>query len=145
VNGESFYLLGFSAGDFRARTYGLHFAVSRELLGPYRPYVTPDGRDFADLGREIRDRYKLSWGPGRPALFQDPDGHAWLLFHATDPAVLGDFRNVYLAPVDVVLGQGGSPVLTLHDYNPGGAAAMTLERLAGDNFSVTSRKSASSR
>lgn len=125
VQGEVFYLLGFSAGDFRSTTYGIHFAVSRHLLGPYRPYLTADRGDFLDLGKNIRERYGLSWGPGRPALFQDPAGEYWILFHATQPSVLGDFRNVYLAPIEMRLGRDGWPVLTLLDNNPQGAAPMT--------------------
>jgi hypothetical protein len=124
VGGESFYLLGFSAGDFRSGTYGLHFAVSRHLLGPYHPYLTADGRDFLDLGHAIRTRYGLSWGPGRPALFADPTGGYWLLFHATQPRVLQDFRNLYLAPVDLRMEADGWPSMTVLDNNPGGAPPM---------------------
>lgn len=138
MQGEFFYLIGFSAGDFRSSTYGIHFAVSRCLLGPYHSYLTADKGDFLDLGSNIREHYGLSWGPGRPALFHDPAGEFWLLFHATEPSVLGDFRNVYLAPVEIRLGSDGWPILTVLDNNPEGAAPMTTLDSGPVNESPTS-------
>jgi hypothetical protein len=124
---QVFYLLGFSAGDFPTDRYGIHLAWSRHVLGPYLPLLesSPHGLDMADLGREIRQRYGLSWGPARPSFFADPSGAWWLLFHAVRKELrpdtdysnwpqrpLGHFhRNIYLAPVRIALGESGHPTV----------------------------------
>jgi hypothetical protein len=105
--GETFYLLGFGAA------FGslLHFAWSRHLTGPYLPLLqaSAHGLDLLDVGAALRQRYGLTHGPSRPAAFQDPAGHWWVLFHADRP------RATYLVPMRLGLDDAGLPELTLLD------------------------------
>lgn len=131
IEGETYYLLGFSSGDFATDRYGCHLAWSRQPLGPYFPLLqaTAHGIDLLDLGAGIRVRHGLSWGPARPCLFTDPAGHWWMLFHAVSKSLLPEndyahwpqrrldafHRNLYLAPLRLGRNEAGLPEIQVLD------------------------------
>jgi hypothetical protein len=89
LGGQDFYLVGYSSGDFCTDGYGMNFAWSRKIDGPYRPFLTDDGKDLRDFGRDLKAKYGLSW-LGRPTIFRTPDGRHELMFHAVRKAILPD-------------------------------------------------------
>jgi hypothetical protein len=119
------YVVGYSSGPWNSDTYTMNFAASPKIDGPYRPQLTPDGRDLEDVGLPLKERYGMTWGPGRPALFNDPDGNLWMLFHAKDPQTPCGFRNIYLAPAGIQIGSDALPRIHLGAYSsPFGAGAL---------------------
>jgi hypothetical protein len=117
LGGRTFYVVGFSSGSYASAGYTMNFAASERIDAPYQPQLTPDGYDLEDAGLPFKWRYGMTWGPGRPALFYDPDGNLWLLFHAKEPQTPCGFRNVYLAPAEVELGGDGMPKIHIADGN----------------------------
>jgi hypothetical protein len=120
--------MGFSSGDFPTSQYGINLAYSVDPGGPYCPVLTEDGKDLADFGSGIRERYGLSWGPGRPDFFKDSAGRWWIAFHAVDTAEVPDqdysvwpvdlnrfHRNIYLAPIQISLDRDGTPRIAIMD------------------------------
>lgn len=126
IKGQRFFIVAFSSGDFPTDSYHLNYAWSRDMMGPYTPALTKDGKDLLDLGKEIKAEYGLSW-MGRPSFFRLPSGDYQVLFHAVrkdirpdndytkwPPDLLGFYRSLFKATVDVSLDANGAPVLTLN-------------------------------
>ncbi len=127
INGEKFFLVGFSSGDFPSDQYTLNFLWSRNLMGPYHPILNSDRTDLLDYGIKIKNRYNLSW-LGRPSLFKNPDGNYEILFHAVRKDVipendysrwpaqykLWDFhRSIFKANVSLNLNEQREPIIIL--------------------------------
>lgn len=106
------YLMAFSAGEYHSNHYGIHFAWSKNITGPYAPFLTSSKKDLKDFGMNLRKKLSLIWGPGRPALFQ-VDGQWWMLFHGinkNDPnQVDHDLRGIYLTPIEISEKQNERP------------------------------------
>ncbi|HXE62003.1 MAG TPA: hypothetical protein VN519_00595 [Bryobacteraceae bacterium] len=107
------YVVGYSSGPWNSASYTMNFAASTNIDGPYRPQLTADGSDLEDVGLPLKERYGMTWGPGRPALFYDPDGGLWMLFHAKDAQTPCGFRNIYLAPAEIEMGPDALPRIHL--------------------------------
>lgn len=129
IRGKSFFIVGFSSGDFCTDRYTINYAWSTDVMGPYHAALTENGSDLRDLGREIKTKYGLSW-MGRPAIYRAPNGTYEILFHAVDKKILPDndyskwptgnpyelwhfFRSVFKARLDAKLGESGEPVLAI--------------------------------
>jgi hypothetical protein len=123
IQGEDFYMLSFSSGDFPTDRYSMNMAYSRTIEGPYTPLVNADGKDLTDFGLDLKQRLGLSWGPARAVIFADPTGGWWTMFHAVQKHLLPDrdysnwpreplrhfHRSLFLAPVRFELGADGMP------------------------------------
>ena len=120
VGAKNFYLVAFSSSQWSSDHYGINLLWSEKIDGPYHPYLTDNNSDLKDFGTEIRAHYGLTYGPGRPNFFQDPDGRWWLLFHAaTKPepnSVAPTYRNFFLAPARIRnLNPDGSPMVEINE------------------------------
>jgi hypothetical protein len=126
IKGKKFFLIGFSSGDFPTDHYTINFLWSRELLGPYEPLLSKDGKDLEDFGAGIKKEHGLSW-VGRPALFRNPEGRYELLFHGVFKSSIPDndytkwpkaplqsfVRAIFKAPVSLGVGRDGKPLLKI--------------------------------
>lgn len=126
IRGKRFFIVAFSSGDFPTDSYHMNYAWSRNVMGPYTPALTKDGTDLVDLGEEIKAEYGLSW-MGRPSIFRLPSGDFQILFHAVRKDIrpendysrwptnlLGFYRSLFKASLDVSLDAKGAPVLKLN-------------------------------
>jgi hypothetical protein len=106
--GNKEYFLGTnSAGEYtsggvpdgkKETQYGSYLWVrSKEEgpIGPYRPILTSDGKDFHDMTKELTQMYGMSWGIGRGQAFKDDvfnvvyeNGRYWLKAHGVDVDLL---------------------------------------------------------
>lgn len=126
IQGQRFYIIAFSSGDFPTDSYTLNYAWSRNVTGPYQTVMNRDGTDFLDLGLEIKAKYNLSW-VGRPSFFRTPSGNYEMLFHGVSKNILPDndytkwpkkyelwqfFRSLFKANLQVLLNADGSPSIT---------------------------------
>ncbi len=96
------YFISFSAGDYTSDDYGIHLMASKNLLGPYEPYLTPDKKDLKDFAGDIEKQLPLTWGGARAAFFEANNKH-WALFHGIkdDGSSAEGLRNVWLSPVTI--------------------------------------------
>lgn len=96
------YFISFSAGDYTSDDYGIHLMASKNLLGPYEPYLTPDKKDLKDFAVDIEKKLPLTWGGARAAFFEARGKH-WALFHGIkdDGSSAEGLRNVWLSPVTI--------------------------------------------
>ncbi len=96
------YFISFSAGDYTSDDYGIHLMASKNLLGPYEPYLTPDKKDLKDFAETIEQKLPLTWGGARAAFFEN-DGKHWALFHGIkdDGSSAEGLRNIWLSPVTI--------------------------------------------
>jgi beta-xylosidase len=74
------YVLLYSANAYDSDRYAVGYATSETLTGPYAD--APENPILASGGGAA--------GPGGQAVAIDDDGDAWLLYHAWDPARVGD-------------------------------------------------------
>lgn len=96
------YFISFSAGDYTSDDYGIHLLASKNILGPYEPYLTKDKKDLVDFAATIEKKLPLTWGGARASFFE-AEGKHWALFHGireTGEEVNG-LRNVWLSPVSI--------------------------------------------
>ena len=119
IKNKDFIVVGYSSSGWQTPKYSLNFAAveSKKIGSAYHPQLTADKSDLLDVGLQIKKRYGMTWGPGRPALFQDPGKNWWVLFHARYEGMPKDYRNIYLAPVEMKLGSDGYPKVSLLDGN----------------------------
>lgn len=125
IQGQKFFLIGFSTGDFPTDSYHINFLWSRTMMGPYTPFLTADQSDLMDFGSDLKKRYRLSW-LGRPALFQTPTGEYEMLFHGVRIDILPNndyahwpskynlwdfFRCIFKSKVELSLDTAGNPVM----------------------------------
>jgi hypothetical protein len=102
-SGKKYYLGTFSASEYTAGAkpetgeklwrYGSYLsfrAASDGPLGKYVPVtrITSKGLDLADVLEDFTELYALSWGAGRPQIYQDDDGRWWADVHAVDTDLL---------------------------------------------------------
>lgn len=94
------YFISFSAGDYGSDDYGIHLMASKNLLGPYEPYLTPEKTDLVDFASHIEEKLPLTWGGARAAFFEVAGKH-WALFHGIKdvPESPEGLRNVWLSRV----------------------------------------------
>lgn len=133
IGGKKVYIIGFSSGDFPTDAYSINYMWSRDLFGPYLPALTADGRDLLDLGKDLKERYGLSW-VGRPSLYRTPGGYE-MFFHGVMKNILPDndykhwpsryqlwefYRSLFKVRVKFSLGPDGAPVIDLDipSYHP---------------------------
>lgn len=127
IKGESFYLVGFSSGDFPTDSYTINFMWSKSMLGPYKPMMNSKGTDLLDFGQQLKTKNGLSW-VGRPSLYARPDGSYEMMFHGVLKTVLPDndyskwptkynlwefFRCLFKTHVTLDLDANGEPTLRL--------------------------------
>jgi ribose/xylose/arabinose/galactoside ABC-type transport system permease subunit len=129
LEGQKFFIIGFSSGDFSTDSYYINYMWSKNLFGPYQPALTVDKKDLIDLGHEMKAKYGLSW-MGRPAFYQTPDGHYEMLFHAVIKSILPDndytkwprpelyqlwefYRCLFKTSIEIKL-ENGQPVIYPH-------------------------------
>jgi hypothetical protein len=128
IDGNDFFIIGFSSGDFPTDSYTINYAWSKLPLGPYRPMLVATaggGMDLLDLGRLIKMKHGLSW-VGRPSFYRTPSGKYEMLFHGVFKNVLPDndytrwpvkyelwkfFRCLFKVELDVKTVRG-EPILT---------------------------------
>jgi ribose/xylose/arabinose/galactoside ABC-type transport system permease subunit len=126
IEGQKFFVVAFSSGDFPTDYYTLNYMWSRSLYGPYEPATVNDGSDLLDLGKELKEHFGLSW-MGRPSIFQTPSGEFEMMFHAVRKDIrpdndytkwpkdlLGFYRCLFKATLDARLDEQGRPVLQLN-------------------------------
>jgi hypothetical protein len=89
IEGEVFYIIGFSSGDFPTDSYTINYAWSRRPQGPYRPMLNSASSDLLDLGLGIKNEFGLSW-VGRPVFYRNPEGQYEILFHGVLKSILRD-------------------------------------------------------
>lgn len=96
------YFISFSAGDYTSDDYGIHLMASKNLLGPYEPYLTKDKKDLKDFAEGIEKQMPLTWGGARAAFFEAKGKH-WALFHGIkdNGESTKGLRNVWLSPVTI--------------------------------------------
>ena len=80
--GGRYYCL-FSAGRWENETYGVDYAVARDVLGPYSDQGNEGG---ARLLRTIPGQLI---GPGHNSILTGTDGQDWIVYHAWDPGMTG--------------------------------------------------------
>jgi hypothetical protein len=154
IGKKNFFVMGFSSGDFPTDHYGINLAFSENITGPYEPLLTTRNGvvDLLDLGRDIRERYQLSWGPARPTFYKDRSGRMWIVFHAVDkrehpgvdfsrwPADLAPFqRQLYMAPLKVGL-RKGRPTFKLEELRCSSPMLMAAESVGGVRTPATARQ-----
>ena len=103
--GGNYYLL-YSGGSYDNATYGVGYATSSRLLGPYRKAA---GNPF------VRTKGAVV-GPGHQALIADNAGQWWLFYHAWTLGAVGDgvgIRNLRLDKISFGGGQISFAGLTL--------------------------------
>jgi hypothetical protein len=140
VDGQTFFIVGFSSGDFPTDSYYVNAMWSRHLFGPYQPILNADGKDLMDLGRELKTRYGLSW-VGRPSFYKSPDGHFEMLFHGVIKSILPDndytkwpsaekyqlwefYRCLFKTSIDITLDNNGAPRIQILAATDEGAALL---------------------
>ncbi len=123
---ETYHGLAASANDFPTDKYptlvGFRKSANDETegrIGEYDFLKNSNGTtDLRDLAERIRQKYQISWGPGRPFFFQDSRKKWWLIAHGIDLSVLPEghdgsrwppahqmehfHRNQYLFPVEII-------------------------------------------
>lgn len=106
---EDYYVVSFSAGEYQSDRYGIHLAWSKNLQGPYFPFLNEKGNDLKDFAKGLRQKLSMTWGPGRAVLFNHGD-QQWMLFHGIlkddQERMEHQERDVFLAPVKVTPHQG---------------------------------------
>ena len=127
IEGQTFYIIAFSSGDFSTDSYTMNLAWSHQLLGPYKPILDKAGDDLRDFGHELKKSYDLSW-VGRPSLFKNPSGQTEMLFHGVRKSILPDnnytqwpfkyqlwefFRCIFKINVELKLDANDEPVMKL--------------------------------
>jgi len=102
INNHEYYLGVNSAGEYTSggvpggdqeTQYGIYLWFRNKKDGPigrYQPVMTPDGKDFHDMTKDLTQMYGLSWGIGRGQAFQDEYGQWWLKAHGVDVDLLPD-------------------------------------------------------
>jgi beta-xylosidase len=88
---EGLYYCFFSGGCWENETYGVDYAVSKNVTGP-----------FTDAGNESGPRVLRTIpgdliGPGHNSLIQGRDGKTNIIFHAWDPARTA--RRMFIEPL----------------------------------------------
>lgn len=95
------YFLFYSANDWHSDRYGINYATSDSLDGPFVRAPGPWLQSHGDRS-----------GPGGQELFRDRDGKTWMTFHAWEPERpgydVGGKRRLVVAPVDF---SSGAPKL----------------------------------
>ncbi|OFZ01437.1 MAG: hypothetical protein A2070_13870 [Bdellovibrionales bacterium GWC1_52_8] len=102
-SGRKYWLSTFSASEYTAGAkvpagqkkwrYGSYLGfrpAEQGPLGRYQPVteMTKKGEDFADVLEDFTEHYGLSWGTGRPQIYQDGQGRWWMDAHAVDTDLL---------------------------------------------------------
>ena len=96
------YFISFSAGDYTSDDYGIHLMASKNILGPYEPYLNKEKSDLVDFSAALDEKLPLTWGGGR-AVFFEAKGKLWTMFHGIrmNGEVNREKRNVWLSPVSI--------------------------------------------
>lgn len=96
------YFISFSAGDYQSDDYGIHILASKNLLGPYKPYLTPDKRDLKNFSDSIEKQVPMTWGAARASFFE-VNGKFYSLFHGIKDtgSEINGLRNVWLGELEI--------------------------------------------
>jgi len=86
------YYCMFSAGRWENETYGVDFAVSDHVLGPYACDSSEDG------ARVLRTIPGEVLGPGHNSMTEGPNGTDYIVYHAWDPKMIA--RRMFIDPVE---------------------------------------------
>jgi beta-xylosidase len=97
------YYVFFSASAFDTEFYGVGYATSKTVTGPY-----VDAPENPIL--KTRDP---AFGPGHPTITQSPDGRLWFLYAAWGPE--HTFRSLWL---NELVFENGKPVIKGPDVGP---------------------------
>lgn len=96
------YYLFYCANDWASASYGVNYAVSDDLSGPF--VRAPGPWMQSEPGR---------FGPGGPEIFEGPAGRLYLAYHAwTTPAAdgaAGDARRLVIEPISLEAGGARRP------------------------------------
>jgi len=100
VGQHEYYLGTNSAGEYTSggvpdggdeTQYGTYLWAREKSagpIGPYKPVLTSDGKNFEDMTKDLTQMYGLSWGVGRGQMFRDESGQLWLKAHGVDVDLL---------------------------------------------------------
>jgi len=84
VEGERYFVVGFSSSEYSSDSYRAHFAFSKNIEGPYQVIREVSGA-YKDFGRTMKEG-GASW-VGRPVLYQDIETGKWaMMWHQVDRA-----------------------------------------------------------
>ena len=86
------YYCLFSAGRWENETYGVDFAVSDHVLGPYACDSSEDG------ARVLRTIPGEVLGPGHNSMTEGPNATDYIVYHAGDPKMIA--RRMFIDPVE---------------------------------------------
>ncbi|MEQ9497062.1 MAG: glycoside hydrolase family 43 protein [Deltaproteobacteria bacterium] len=91
-HGDTYYLF-YSANDWHSEHYGINYATSDDLRGPFIRAPGPWLRSHGDRA-----------GPGGQEIFGTEDGRTWMAFHAWHPDRpgydVGGARRLVVAPLE---------------------------------------------
>jgi hypothetical protein len=125
IEGQNFFIIAFSSGDFPTDSYTINYLWSHSLFGPYYPFLNENKTDLLDWGEGLKRKYNLSW-VGRATFFQTPSGSYQMLFHGVRKEILPEndysewpsrynlwdfFRCIFKINVEWRLDAQGAPVL----------------------------------
>jgi beta-xylosidase len=83
------YYCFYSGGRWENETYGVDFAVSENVLGPYSDSGAENGP------RVLRTIPGALHGPGHNSIITGPDGQEYIVHHAWDPGMTG--RRMFIS------------------------------------------------